>query len=178
MEEYLAKIDPGRKTRYQESGPRFRKLITGTSHTSKLSKEIYNRGGLQPAFLAIWTWVTDFVAELTGKEHLIMDGSPRTLVEAEVLDSVFLFYKMKPFILFLDVHNDISHTRLKARGRMDDIHPENVQKRLDWFERDVVPAIDYFRTNLHCAFLHINGDQTIPEVHKEIIEKIGLGADV
>lgn len=178
LEEYLATNDPGRKIRYQETGPKFRELIKGESYTSKISKAIYENGDLQPAFMAIWTWVTDFVTELTGEEHLIMDGSPRTLVEAEVLNSAFDFYKMKPFILFLDVHNDTSHARLKARGRMDDIDREKVQKRLDWYERDVVPAVDYFRTSPNCTFLHINGDQTIPEVHKEIIEKVGLTAGV
>lgn len=174
LEEYLAANDPGRKIRYQETGLKFRKLITGASHTSKLAKELYDSGGLQPAFLAVWSWASDFVEELTGEEHIIFDGSPRTLVEAQVLDSAFVFYKMKPFILFLDVHTDTSHTRLKARGRMDDVDREKVQKRLDWYERDVVPAIDYFRASPHCTFLRINGDQTIPEVHKEIIEKIGL----
>lgn len=174
LEEYLNKVDPARKVFYQETGPRFRELITGENYTSRLSRTIYENGGLQPPFLAIWTWVDDFVAKITGDEHLIMDGSPRTRVEAETLDSAFAFYDMKPFIIFLDVHNEVSHKRLAARGRMDDLHPEKVQKRLDWYERDVVPALEFFKDSPNCKFLHINGDQTISEVHREIIEKAGL----
>ena len=168
----MAAADPSRKIRYEETGFKFRKLITGATLTSKLSKEIYDRSGIFPAFLAVWTWVTDFVEDLTGEEHIIFDGSPRLFLEAQVLESALLFYKMKPFVIYLDIHNDVSHTRLTARGRLDDVTPERIQNRLDWYEKEVVPTIEYYKQNPHFKFLHINGDQTISEVYKEIIDRI------
>ena len=43
---------------------------------------------------------------------------------------------------------------------------------MNYFEKDVLPCIDYFNNNENCDFLDINGDQTIEAVHAEIIKKV------
>ena len=139
--EYLVAADPGRKIVYQETGQKFRKLITGTSHTSQIAKVYYESDILQPAFLAIWSWASEFVEELGAEDHLLLDGSPRYLIEAQVLDSAFNFYKRKATVIFLDTHRDSAQERLTARGRIDDVHPNKIQKRLDWYEKDVTPTV-------------------------------------
>jgi hypothetical protein len=32
-----------------------------------------------------------------------------------------------------------------ARRRMDDLNEEEIERRLNWFETDVLPAVEYFR---------------------------------
>ncbi len=49
---------------------------------------------------------------------------------------------------------------------------KKIKKRLDWFDTDVQPVIDWFKSNDFYNFLDINGEQTIEEVHQEIMEKI------
>jgi adenylate kinase family enzyme len=60
-----------------------------------------------------------------------------------------------------------------GRGRVDDKNEEQVNGRLAWFDRDVLPVIEYFRENDRYTLLEINGEQTIEEVHREILEKLG-----
>jgi adenylate kinase len=53
--------------------------------------------------------------------------------------------------------------------RFDDM-PEAINLRLDLFEKEIIPVIDFFERE--GLLLKINGEQTIEEVGKEISEKI------
>lgn len=53
--------------------------------------------------------------------------------------------------------------------RADDT-PEAINQRLDLFEKEVVPVINYFKEKGWLT--EINGEQAIERVHKEILEKI------
>jgi len=88
------------------------------------------------------------------------------------LDSAIRFYKRKdPVVIYLNVSREWSIQRLLNRGRSDD-DIEQINKRLDWFDEDVIPAIDYLKNNSTYNFIDINGEQTIEEVFREIEQKI------
>lgn len=170
--DYLKKLDSEKQTLYIETGQRFREFITEASYTSNLTKEIIDKGGLLPEFLPIWIWSEYFVRHVSGNEHLILDGLSRRAHEAPILDSAMRFYKReKPSVVFLDVSRAWAREHLLQRGRGDDNGAE-VDKRLDWFAENVVPAMEYFKNNDGYDFLTINGEQTIEEVHAEIVEKV------
>src|SRR3989344_8921874 len=157
---------------YLEAGEKFRELIAGPNFTGKLAKQITDTGGLQPAFLAIHNWAHLFIENITGEEHLVLDGSPRKLNEAKILHEAFKFYgRPSVFIIYVNVSNKWSLDRLLARGRGDDGRAE-IEKRLSWFDTDVLPAIDYFKIQPDVNLFDINGEQTIEKVHKEIMKKI------
>jgi len=61
---------------------------------------------------------------------------------------------------------------MMARKRADDT-PEKIQNRLDWYEKDVLPSINYFRNKPSFDFIEINGEQTIENVHNDIIKALG-----
>lgn len=158
---------------YMESGARFRDFIESGTFSSKLSKEIYEQDHRQPDFLAVWNWAHLFVDSLKGTEHLIVDGTPRSLVEAKILDTALNFYKRdKPYIIHIDVSSDWSRKHLLARGRADDKTLERINRRLAWFESDVVPAIEYYRTNPNYRFIEVNGEQSIEKVQADIVAKL------
>ena len=71
----------------------------------------------------------------------------------------------------MNVSKEWSFTRMMERKRADDT-PEKIQNRLDWFEKDVTPAINFFKNKDRYNFIEINGEQTVEEVHKEIINKL------
>lgn len=174
LQEYLAQKYPQDKIYKYYTGDGFRKLITQEGHTADLSRELNEVGGLQPNFLAVWLWATAFVENLTGDEHIVTDGFPRARVEAEALDSAMKFYKRKkPFMIHINVSKDASRERLLARKREDDTE-ESVERRISWYETEVVPAVDFFKDNPDYNFLDINGEQSIEDVHKEIITKLNL----
>ncbi len=170
MQEYLKTKDPTRDIFYLETGDMFRKFIAGDSYSSKLSKAIMEAGTLQPAFLAIHIWSHEFIDNLKGDEHLVLDGTPRTLSEIEALDTAFTFYnRTTPTVFIINVSNDWSRTRLTERGRMDDSRAGDMEKRLEWYETDVVPAIRHMENAKMYKVVEINGEQPIEKVHADII---------
>ncbi len=174
LQEFFTKNDTTHPIFYLETGARFREFIKEPGYTQDLSRELYGTGLRQPDFLAIWTWATIFVEKMKGGEHLFIDGTPRSYSEALALDSALKFYKKRAHVIYLDVDNTCATKRLVARGRPDDVVPEQVVKRLAWFDNDVMPLVDYYRTNPDYEFLHINGDQPVEMVQKELLDRLGL----
>lgn len=157
------------------TGGGFREFIARDTYVSKLSQKINENGGLQPEFLAVWNWSNIFIDSLQGSETVILDGAPRKAFEVSVLDGAigFLGYK-SPVVLYLDVTESGSRERLAVRGRSDDLEDSQVNNRMEWFETDVLPALDMYRHNPRYTVLHINGGQSIEDVHNEIVEKLSL----
>lgn len=172
--EYLEKIDPSRKAFYVQSGEEFRRFIQGDSYTKRLSKKIYEDGGLEPEFLAILMWANFLSENYNGKDHVIVDGTPREIHEAGVLHSIFDFYKLeKPRVVYINISEEEAEKRLLSRGRQDD-NQRDIKARLKWFNTDVIPTIDFYRNNSFYQLVEVNGEKDIEEVHKEIIERTGL----
>ncbi|MFC1720663.1 adenylate kinase family protein [Patescibacteria group bacterium] len=160
------------KVLFFETGKKFREFMESDSHTAKITKEIINSGGLLPEFLPIWVWTDFFVKNLTGNEHLVLDGVSRDKDEADILDNALKFYKReKPFIININMSRERATELMKGRGRADD-EDEDIAKRHDWYDSDVVPSIEYFRTNPDYIFLDIDGEKAIEEVQAEISNKI------
>jgi adenylate kinase family enzyme len=174
LENYLYSLNKENKILNIQSGGLFRDFIKGDSYTQRLSKNIYDAGGIQPSFLAIHVWSHELIKRVTPESHIIIDGSPRTYREAVVMDTVFKFYKLeKPNVVFIDINREEAMKRLLARKRFDD-NVDDINERLNFYYSDVVPAIDNYKTNSDYNFIHINGIDTIDNVHKEIIKRSGL----
>ena|SRR3989344_1812899 len=170
--EYLKKDDPEKRVLHLETGQEFRKLREGTGPTSRIVKEIYDKGGLMPEFLPIWLWSDFLVNNLKESDHLVVDGVARRVREAEILDSALKFYKReKLFIVHINVKRGWAFDRLMARKRADD-NADDINARLDWFESEVSKSLAYYAGNPDYKVLDINGEQTIEEVHEEIVEKL------
>jgi len=160
---------------YQETGSRFREFVTKDSYSSRLEKELMDKSERAPDFLAVWIWASLFIETLTGQEHLILDGSPRALLEAQMLETAFNFYGRKNVVVvYLDVSRAESKKRLILRGRPDDQKLGDIDKRLDWFESDVLPAVEYYRNNKKYKFLEVDGEQTIEKIHEDLVALLAL----
>lgn len=172
----LKEKDPGRNIFYLESGQKFRDLLSQKGYTQDLAREISKKGELQPSFLAIHIWSHIMIESMTGNEHIVIDGTPRTLSEAIIFDSAMNFYGIKnPKVIYINVSEDWARERLHERGRSDDISDKSVEGRLAWFNSDVLPCVEFFKNKKDSYdYLEINGEQTIEEVHKEIISKINF----
>lgn len=121
-------------------------------------------------------WGTVLLEELEDNMHLVFDGVARSLPEAEMLTTALEFYKReKPTVIYLDVSREWSEKRLLGRGRSDDVNIGKIDKRLDWFDKDVVPALDFFRKNPFYRFIEINGEQSIERVHSDIVAAYEYG---
>lgn len=162
-----------RKTLYVETGARFREFADDANNfTSSLTREVMAEGKLMPEFLPIWVWADALVRGFTGEEHLVLDGLSRRAHEAPILHAALSFYKREhPFVVYINVSRERAFDMLKKRGRGDDTD-DSINRRLDWFDENVLPAIKYFQNNSYFQFIEINGEQTIEEVHAELMGKI------
>lgn len=155
---------------YVETGERFRQFIRDKQYSSELSKAIYEKDERQPNFLACWMWATVLIDELGDSMHLIFDGAPRARAEAELLTTAIRFYsRERPTVIHINVGREWSEKRLLARGRSDDLTLEKIDKRLDWFDKDTVPAINYFKSDPFYRYIEIDGEQSIEKVHSDIV---------
>lgn len=174
LQEELKKKNSKRKILYLETGKKLRGLSEGESLTAKLVKEMLDKGELAPLFLPVYAWTEFLIQNLSGEEHLFLDGSPRRFEEAHILDSAIKFYKREnPIVISIEVSDEWATKLLKGRGRGDDTD-EEIKKRLAWYHENVIKAIEYFKNNSYYKFVPINGEQSIEDVHKEIMEKVGL----
>src|SRR3990172_2842261 len=102
LEKYLE--SEGDQIFYLESGAKFRNFVSQSGYTAKLSNDIMKRGELQPAFLAIHIWSHLMIEQMDEKKHLMIDGTPRKLAEAKILDEAFKFYGRKDMkIIYFNV---------------------------------------------------------------------------
>lgn len=174
--EKLKSIDPATPIFYLQTGQHFRDFVKGDTFAARSAKEALERGELLPGFVAMWLWSDIFVKNLTGGEHLILDGSPRTKDEAEHLDIAFKFFGRKqPKVIYIKVSEDWSTQRMldraKKEGRKDDSE-ESIRRRLSWFARDVLPAVELYRRDRDYDFFEINGERSIEEVHHDIMTQV------
>lgn len=172
--DYLKTKNSDQEIFYLETGQKFRDFMQGNTYTQKLAREIAKVGGLQPAFLAVHMWSHEFIANLGGGEHLIIDGTPRMLREAKVLDTALKFYHRLPTnIIYVNVSREWAAQRLGERKREDD-GADSVDNRMRWFDDEVTRSVEWYRTNPDYKFLDINGERPIDEIHKDIIRNINL----
>ena len=171
---YLQKKDPERKVIHIETGKQIREFLAENTYTSKLTQNIVKNGGLLPAFLPIWVWTEYLIRNFSGNEHLVLDGLSRRASEAPVLDSALSFYGIKhPFIILLNISREWSKERLLNRGRSDDTVTD-IERRLDWYDNNVLPSIEFFRTKPEYTFIEVNGEQSIEKTHSDILKITGL----
>jgi adenylate kinase len=157
-------------TSYISTGARFRNFVSKETHTSSLARKINDQGGLQPEFLAVWNWADILIENISGDYNIIFDGAPRKLHEAEVLDSAVSFYGWeRPLVIEIDVSLEECTKRLLARKRSDD-NEEVIKERLSWYDRDVVPTIDWYKNHSGYVYKKIDGNADVETIKKEIEE--------
>jgi adenylate kinase len=168
-------LDPDkRQILYIETGDHFRRFVRGENLSSRTASETNNRDERQPDFLACWMWSNILINELDDNMHIVFDGAPRSLPEAKVMSTAMQFYKReRPTVIHLDVSRKWSEDRLLSRGRADDLALSKINKRLDWYDSEVVPAVDYLSSDPAYKFIRVSGEQSVDKVHADIIAEYG-----
>ncbi|MEI7480158.1 MAG: nucleoside monophosphate kinase [bacterium] len=172
--QHLCEHDHLCHTVHVESGAILREYVKSEGYAQKLCKDILDKGGLMPEFAIVGLWSNYLLNNIKEGDNVVFDGTPRKLHEAIILDSSRGFFNWgKPVIVYLNVSREWSKARLVARKREDDTD-QDIENRLNWFETEVMPTINYYRENPNYIFLDINGEQAIEEVQREIMTKIGI----
>ena len=132
-------------------------------------KEVYDRGDLVSDELMI-ELIRARLEQPDTEPGFILDGFPRTTVQAEALDTVFNEIGRAFSVVFaLQIPDEVAFERLRRRaeleGRADDTD-EAIQRRLDNYHRETEPLIEHYRVRGNLVPIH--GDRTENEVFAEI----------
>jgi len=154
------------------TGDEFRKIINSDSFSSKIIKDVVNRGKLIPDFFTTSLLVKKIADSINENTTIITDGYPRTITQSESFYELMKFYNRNDaIVVYIELDKEEATKRMKLRGRADDTD-EGISNRFDEYTKNVIPSMDYFKDKEGYNILTINGNQSIEEVHKEIINKI------
>lgn len=173
LRNYFKQNDPQRSVLYIETGAAFREFAKRDNFTAKRVKQTLDEGGLLPEFLPVWIWTNIFIDQVSGNEHIILDGLARREDEVPVLYRALEFYRRPHVhIVVLDISEEEVLRRLKGRGRSDDTEKE-IRSRLMWYEKNVVPAIERWR-GLPWVEIHtVSAAGSPEEEHARVLSALG-----
>jgi len=143
-------------------------------------------------------FVKEKLRQIPPEQGIVFDGYPRTIKQVEDLSSILILKKPELLVLNLEIEADLLIGRLSSRrvcpkcgkiifeaeGRgiknceacgeelilRDDDQPAVIQKRIEVYQRQTQPLIDYFAKS--GVLLNIDGRPKIAVVTREIEEKL------
>ena len=134
-------------------------------------KEVIDRGELVDDELMI-RLIRDRLSRGDTLGGFVLDGFPRTMPQAEALGQVLHELGRDIDVVFdfqvpdREVLMQRMIRRAAEQGRSDDT-PEVMQVRLDLYERETAPLIEYYRSH-QANVVGIHADRTVDEVYREI----------
>jgi adenylate kinase len=172
----IAEKDPTRRIVDIQTGRRFRALAAKReTYADKKIASTLDSGELQPDFITHLLWGQAMLDQLDDKSHLLIDGFPRTVPQAEVLEDAFDFFKRDHVhVINLDTPEEVVRKRMEERARDDDT-ADSIETRLRWYREDTLPVLDYYRVRPETSVHDIDGMGSIDEVHTAIVAALELG---
>jgi adenylate kinase len=151
------------------SGEILRAEMNAGTELGRRVKDVYDRGDLVSDDLMI-ELIRNRLEQPDTESGFVLDGFPRTTVQAEALDSMFADIGRNLSVAFaLQIPDEVAFERLRRRaqleGRADDTD-EAIQRRLDSYHRETEPLIEYYRTRGN--LVPIRGDRTENQVFADI----------
>jgi adenylate kinase len=147
------------------SGEILRAEMNAGTELGRRVKDVYDRGDLVSDDLMI-ELIRNRLEEPDTESGFVLDGFPRTIVQAEALDGMFGEIGRNLSVAFaLQIPDEVAFERLRRRaqleGRADDTD-EAIQRRLENYHRETEPLSEYYRTRGH--LVPIRGDRSENEV--------------
>ncbi len=175
LDTVLTAKDPLRPTVDFQTGRRFRALaMKNEGYTEEHVAETLDSGVLQPLFLSVVLWGDAMREHLNPERHVLIDGFPRVVSEAIVLESALSFYKReKVTIINLETPEEIVRGRMQLRARKDDTEA-SIEARLKWYREETLPVLSYYRDRDNTEVIDIDGSDTIEGVHTQILQALKL----
>ncbi|MGM9806294.1 MAG: adenylate kinase [Candidatus Aphodosoma sp.] len=156
------------------TGDMLRAEIKAGTANGKAAESLIAEGKLVPDDMII-SMLRDQVKGNPDARGFIFDGFPRTVAQAEALDSMLGEIGSKvSCMLCMDVDHDLLIERLlnrgKTSGRADD-NLETIRKRLDVYNTQTLPVIKFYTESGRCRHAANNGtvDECFAQV-KRIID--------
>ncbi len=151
--------------RHISTGELLRAEIKAQTELGQAAAGYINEGHLVPDSLIV-DMMEKLISTLVDTEGIIFDGFPRTIPQAEAMETMLAHHGWKvDIVLNLQVPEEMLIERLLNRGKISgrsDDNIETIRKRLDVYANETAPLVDFFtRKNV----LHnVIGTGTIEEI--------------
>ena len=151
------------------TGDMLRSAIAAGTPLGRRVKPIYDAGELVPDDLMI-ELIRERLGEDDTRDGFVLDGFPRTSVQAEALDAVLTEIDRPLTVVFeFELPEEVCVDRLTRRageeGRVDDT-PEAIRTRLRLYHEQTEPLIEYYRARGN--LVTVPADRPVDEVFEEI----------
>ena len=178
------------------TGDLLRAAVKAGTKLGVKAKSYMDEGKLVPDKLVV-DLVTERLADDDTLKGFILDGFPRNTAQAVTLDSALSeMGRNLDAALLVDVKAEVVVKRLSSRrtcrdcgytapagvnkcpacgGEMyqrDDDKPETIQKRLDVYETQTSPLVEYYRGK--GLLKVVDGDRPVDDVYKDVKELLAL----
>jgi adenylate kinase len=180
-----------------DMGAELRHMIESGTPLGNAIKEIVEKGNLVDDN-SVMEIVENFLKNIPAKQSVLFDGIPRTLTQAERLLALLKTHNRDSFALLVKISQEEAVRRLTQRRvcsgckeiypafyksdecakcggilitRKDDSNLESIMQRLQNYEKETKPVIDHFYTI--DRLIQVDGEQNIPDVTEEMIDKAG-----
>lgn len=178
------------------TGDLLRAAVKGGTELGLQAKQYMDAGELVPDQLVI-DLVKERLAADDAQKGFILDGFPRNTAQAVTLDSeLAAMGRTLDAALLVSVEPSVIVERLSSRrtcrscgytapagvdtcprcgGEMyqrDDDKPETIQHRLDVYQSQTAPLVEYYRG--HSILKEVDGDRPVDEVYADVKVLLGL----
>ncbi|HRZ32484.1 MAG TPA: adenylate kinase [Flavobacterium sp.] len=152
------------------TGDIFRFNIKNDTELGKLAKTYMDKGDLVPDEVTIQMLQSE-VDKNPNSAGFLFDGFPRTIAQAEALDSFLVSKKQEiTATVALEADDNILVQRLlergKTSGRPDDQDEEKIRNRYQEYNEKTAPLMEYYKNQ--GKFHPVNGIGSILEVNERL----------
>lgn len=156
------------KVHYLSTGHIFRIIAKEKTKHGRYIKEVMNAGYLIPDKKTL-DIVSDYLKRPSYKKGYILDGFPRTLIQAKNFSNGI------NYVIYLRVSDKEALWRLSYRNgengeTREDETLKAIRKRIDLFHKFTEPVLDYYRKK--GILIEVDGEKSIEKIHKEIMYQI------
>lgn len=164
---------------YIGSGELLRRKKLENDFTGRSIAKAIDNGDLvpTPVVFSLWMEKLNEIKEKALDSGILIDGSPRKILEAQLLEESIKWYGWNDNfkVILIDITDEEALKRVKERGKngnRPEDGEEGTKKRLSWFKEEVEPVISFYEKN--GRLIRINGEQSVEDVYNEILEKVNL----
>ena len=183
---------------YLGTGDLLRERVKENDFSGKKLKQEMDKGERVSTYYVFQLWgkAAEKIKEKPNLKGIIIDGSPRSLLEAELMDGLLDWYEWENIkVILIDISSKEAFDRLTKRrmckmcGRLipwvgtfkdlkvcdqcggelierADDAPAAIRRRMDYFKKDVEPAIEYYQKRKR--LIEIDGEQSIEDVYRDV----------
>lgn len=154
------------------SGDLLRDHVKRETSIGRTVKDYIDRGDLVPDAVVLDMLRKPTVAASEAGGY-VLDGFPRTVAQAEAAYGTARDLGVSVQVAcYLDVGRDTLISRMLARGRGVEDSREVIERRLDVYEEQTVPLIEYYRDRER--LVTVNGEAPIEQVTWSLLVQIDL----